>query len=316
MKRLLPVLAVIGLVLAVAASFAAEKRPAPAAPIALPARAPFASYVGGAGVVEASSENVAVGAPAEGIVTRVAVRVGDRVRAGDPLVLLDDRVARAAAAVSAARAGRARAAVEEAAALEREAEGAVGRVDRLADRRAVSDEEIERRRSALAVARARTALARADLEAAQADVGARRAELDRLTVRAPLDGEILKVDVRPGELAGGPNARTLVRMGAVERLHVRVDVDENDAWRFRPGTRAVAFVRGNRELSAELAFVRVEPLVTPKTALTGDPTEKVDTRVLQVVYAFDPASLPAWVGQQLDVFIETPGAVAAAGRAP
>jgi HlyD family secretion protein len=52
----------------------------------------------------------------------------------------------------------------------------------------------------------------------------------------------------------------------------------------------------------------VEPYVTPKTSLTGSSTERVDTRVLQVIYSFDRNALPAYVGQQMDVFIETPEA--------
>jgi hypothetical protein len=87
-------------------------------------------------------------------------------------------------------------------------------------------------------------------------------------------------------------------------LHVRVDIDENDAWRLVPGAPARAFVRGNSRLSTELSFVRVEPYVVPKRSLTGDSTERVDTRVLQAVYSFDPKSLPVYVGQQMDVFIE------------
>jgi hypothetical protein len=85
---------------------------------------------------------------------------------------------------------------------------------------------------------------------------------------------------------------------------VRVDVDENDAWRFQPASKAAAFVRGNRELKADLSFVRVEPYVLPKRSLTGESTERVDTRVLQVVYAFDRGVIPVYVGQQMDVFIE------------
>ena len=44
----------------------------------------------------------------------------------------------------------------------------------------------------------------------------------------------------------------------------------------------------------------------PKKSLTGDSAERVDTRVLQVLYSFDPKSLPVYVGQQMDVFIEAP----------
>jgi len=44
----------------------------------------------------------------------------------------------------------------------------------------------------------------------------------------------------------------------------------------------------------------------PKRSLTGDSTERVDTRVLQVLYRFDRGDLPVYVGQQMDVFVEAP----------
>ena len=120
-----------------------------------------------------------------------------------------------------------------------------------------------------------------------------------------VDGEVLQVKVRPGEYAqAGPLATPLMLLGDVSKVHVRVDIDENDAWRFRPGAKAQAFVRGNRDLQAALEFVRVEPYVVPKRSLTGESTERVDTRVLQVLYSFDPRELPVYVGQQMDVFVE------------
>ena len=66
----------------------------------------------------------------------------------------------------------------------------------------------------------------------------------------------------------------------------------------------MAFVRGNPDLKTSLKFERIEPYVVPKISLTGESAERTDTRVLQVIYSFDPASLPAYVGQQVDVFIE------------
>ena len=101
-------------------------------------------------------------------------------------------------------------------------------------------------------------------------------------------------------------ATPLLLLGNVEPLHVRVDVDENDAWRVRPEAPAVAFVRGNRALETPIHFARFEPYVVPKRSLTGDTTERVDTRVLQVLYQFHPGDLPVYVGQQMDVFIEAP----------
>ncbi|MEY2746039.1 MAG: hypothetical protein RL112_1081, partial [Planctomycetota bacterium] len=137
---------------------------------------------------------------------------------------------------------------------------------------------------------------------------AARADLERTAVRSPIDGVVLQVEVRPGEYAPiGVAARPLLLLGDLSRLHVRVDIDESDAWRFKEGAGARAFVRGNRELAVDLEFVRSEPYVLPKRSLTGESTERVDTRVLQVVYAFDPARLPVRPGMQMDVFVDAGG---------
>ena len=161
-------------------------------------------------------------------------------------------------------------------------------------------QEVTTRRDAVAVAVAKLAQSRADLQATQTN-------LERLTVRAPVEGQVLQLKVHLGEFAQtGVLAQALILLGRVDPLCVRVDVDENDAWRVKPGAPAVGFLRGNREIKTPLKFVRFEPFVIPKTSLTGDTTERVDTRVLQVVYSFERGELPIYVGQQMDVFIEAP----------
>jgi len=76
------------------------------------------------------------------------------------------------------------------------------------------------------------------------------------------------------------------------------------ASRVRPGTKAEASVRGNPELKTALHFEYIEPYVVPKKSLTGESTERVDTRVLQVIYSFHRGTFPVYVGQQMDVFID------------
>ena len=83
-----------------------------------------------------------------------------------------------------------------------------------------------------------------------------------------------------------------------------MDVDERGLPRFRPAANAVAYPRGETSQQLRLRFVRLEPLAIPKKALTGDNTERVDTRVLQVIYAIEP-SREVYVGQQVDVFIRS-----------
>ena len=93
-------------------------------------------------------------------------------------------------------------------------------------------------------------------------------------------------------------------VGIIGFSHIRVDVDEHEAWRVRPEATATAAVRGNTNLKTPLTFVRFEPFVVPKKSLTGDSTERVDTRVLQVIYRVENDALPLFVGQQMDIFIE------------
>src|SRR5262249_52001808 len=130
-------------------------------------------------------------------------------------------------------------------------------------------------------------------------------DLDKTITKAPIDGAILKVNVRLGEYAAaGVLSAPLMTMGSIEPLHMRVDVDEADAWRVRSDSPAIARLRGNPAIAVALSFVRFEPYVLPKRSLTGDTTERVDTRVLQAIYAFRPNNFPAFVGQQVDVFIK------------
>ena len=97
----------------------------------------------------------------------------------------------------------------------------------------------------------------------------------------------------------------LILLGDTETLQVRADIDEVNAPLVVPGSPAVAYLKGfQTDRAISLTFDRIEPYIVPKRSLTGDNRERVDTRVLQVIYQFDRPSFPIYVGQQVDVFIE------------
>ena len=150
-------------------------------------------------------------------------------------------------------------------------------------------------------------IARANIRLAEAQVKQIQADIDRSLVKAPVDGKVLQVNVRPGEYVGAPPSQALVVLGSVAKLHVRVDIDEHDIPRayplFKGGVPAVASPRGDPSQKIPLAFVRVEPDAIPKKSLTGDNTERVDTRVLQVIYRVDRDEPGLYVGMQVDVFL-------------
>ncbi len=315
-NKLLPILASLGLVVAVAVAVSSERKTPPAQPIAEPAQAPYKAYIGGAGIIEASTDNINIGTSIAGLVKHVRVAVGDRVTAGQPLFEIDDRELQAEALIKKASLIKAQATLEEAKASLKDYESQYALVRGATDGRAVSVDDVQKRRDALTLAKAKIESAKAAVVYAESDLKLTQSNIERLTVRAPLDCEVLRVNVRPGQYAAtGVLDTPLMMLGNSDVLHVRVDIDENDAWRFQRGSRATLFLRGNRDLNAEVSFVRVEPYVTPKTSLTGSSTEKTDTRVLQVIYGFARSKLPVYVGQQMDVFIEIPDSTDAGGRA-
>jgi HlyD family secretion protein len=140
------------------------------------------------------------------------------------------------------------------------------------------------------------------------------AEYGRAFVRAPSDGTILVVNVRPGEFATQGEANPPIVMGQLDPLHVRVDIDEADLPRFKEGTSAVALRRGAPDIRIPLTFIRAEPLVAPKRTLAGSANERVDTRVLQVIYAADGLAAGLRPGQIVDVFIDIAPAMPAAAN--
>jgi multidrug efflux pump subunit AcrA (membrane-fusion protein) len=292
---LLPGLALLGFAIALAiviyASLPVRKSP----PSAQQVVAPFDSYVAGVGIAEAGRGNVAVGTAMSGVVAGLDVRVGDRVRAGDPLFRIDDRDLRAKLAVAQARAAEA----DSALAKPRHRLEFLSRLQSR-DRGAVSAQLLSDARDDVRAAESALVLARAEVSQIQTDI-------DRSQVRAPSPGRVLQVNTRVGEFVegGGQSAPPLL-LGDDSRVFLRVDIDESDAWRIRPEASARAYVRGNRNLAAVLRFEYLEPYVAPKVSMTGQSTERADVRVLQVVYSFERGRLPVYLGQQMDVFIAAP----------
>jgi multidrug resistance efflux pump len=346
-KFALPLLAVAGLAFAAFKVVDERKSPPPSKPLISPPLRPKFRSIAGAGLIEARMENIPIGSPTPGVVWEVFVKINDLVKKGDPLFRIDDRALRAELKVGQAmllsaeaqlhklRAAPrpedlppAEAAVAEAKARLANAEVSVMRSSRLYEVSAGPASDYDRDRFAAAEARATLAKATADLvrlqrgsweedlriaeaavEQAKGQLESTQTELDRLTVRALTDGQVLQVNVRPGQFAALAWKEPLIVLGDVRRLHVRVDIDEQDLPLFRPGAKAVATLKGRPHARFTLEYVKVEPYVIPKRSLTGDNSERVDTRVLQAIYALpDDRPIPLFVGQQMDVYLEAAAA--------
>ncbi|MBU7580667.1 MAG: efflux RND transporter periplasmic adaptor subunit, partial [Porphyrobacter sp.] len=251
-----------------------------------------------------ASEIIDIGSALWGLVPAVRVRPGARVAKGDVLFTVDARAARAQLDQATAAIGEARAAIAEAAAAQSTARQQLALYRGLADPAAVSRAEVIRAEGEEAAATSRLNLARARLASAQASAAAARTEIERLVIRAPIAGEILAVNIRSGEFVAtqGGSSQPFIQMGETNPLHVRVDIDENEVSRVAMGEAAVISPRGAAELHVKATFVRAEPQVVPKRSLTNSAAERVDVRVLQLIYALPPSDAFR-VGQQIDAFI-------------
>lgn len=281
-----------------------ESQVIPPPRVAPPAK-PFEHTVAATGLLEALSENVSVGVPVPGLVTRVFAEVSAKVKKGDPLFAMDDRELQAMTGVQKAAVDVAWANLEVARAQLTKAQDMLDRLKGVTDQRAISQDDLRNRANDVLVAKAETTASEAALASAQASQRQTEMLLDRLTVRAPRDGTVIQVNSREGEYASPGAKNAPMVLGDLEQLQVRADVDEQNAPRVRPGSAAKAYIKGDTVNAIPLTFVRIEPFVIPKQSLTGSSTERVDTRVLQVIFSLQrPADKPLYVGQQVDVFID------------
>jgi len=309
--------------------------------------------IGAVGLVEPSSQLIKIGTNISGIVEKVFILPGSKVKAGDPLFALDRRALKAVLAqrhsefaVAKAELQETRAGIPALLAIIKMAQAEVGAAKaetddfidlvriakQLESGSGISEREKKRRQillrrsqSKLLEAQAKLIKAKAELslfdedkggasiavklsilEKTQAAVKLAETNLDLGVIRAPISGTVLQVNVRNGEFAlAGDSDQPLMLLGNTDSLHVRVDVDEEEIHRFRSDTKAVATIRGSPDRKIELSFVRTEPLVVPKRSLSGRIEERVDTRVLQIIYKIENDERTIFPGQLLDIFISS-----------
>lgn len=286
---------------------AEREMPQSSDPPLAPAPKPYAQSVSATGILEALSENVAIGVPVPGLVVDVKAKVNQQVKKGDLLFLLDDRDLRSQEFTSMAKLEVAKARITVSEAQLSKLKSQLARLVSINDPRAVSVDDLENRKQDVAVAEAQLAAARADRGATESELKSIGLLIERLSVRSPRDGTVIQVNIRAGEYASTSPKTPAMIVGETASLQVRADVDEQNATRVRPGQKGHASLKGDPSVTFPLEFVRVEPYIIPKVSLTGAGTERVDTRVLQVIFSLKrPENTPIYVGQQVDVFIEAP----------
>ena len=299
-----------------------------------------AHLVGGNGIVEPAGREVKLASQVTGVVSAVHVKEGDVVVAGAPLIELESSQQRAAAVAADADVALANAELsrmlnglrgEDVEATIAESDAAKSRADlsstslarteTLAKGGAVSADELDRARSqtrdASALARAADArrraamagsrpedvlVARTRLVSAKARRDEARARLEQLTLRAPREGEVLQVKVCVGEYYT-PSAGPLAILGDTKTLQVRMDVDERDIAKVVLGARASIEADAFRGRKFTGRVSEIGRRMGRKNVRSDDPTERIDTKILEVVVELD-ATAGLVPGQRVMSYID------------
>lgn len=300
--------------------------------------------IAAAGRVEPASEEITVGPELDGRIRQMLVEEGDDVKAGQSLAILENsdfaaRVALAQALITERRAvldrlanGSRKEERAESAAVVREARAAldlaISEHDRrrtLLDRGAISRSEFDAtdrevrtltarldavsERSALVVAGPRDEdkrEAEAAVKSAEAGLAEAQAMLDKTVIRSPIAGRILRKHRRVGESVSANSATPIVTLGDCRVLRVRIEVDEADVAQLHLGQTAwvTAQAYGDHHFTGHV--IRIGQKLGRKNVHTDDPSERVDTKVLEALMELDPGQvLP--MGLRVDSFINVAG---------
>ncbi len=284
-------ISLLGLAIALGAIYYGDMEKA-GSNVALPSiKLPYKNFIAGTGIVEAGSKNITIGSQVTGVVKKVFVASGDKVHKGDLLFSIDDTKAKTHLPVL-------EAAVQTALAKMQSAKHQLDIIKKMKNVSAsmVTKEKYTQLLDAYNEAKESVKLAQQKREALLET-------LKLYKVYAPIDGIVLRSNLTVGSYF---EAQSKALILGSESYNVKVNINEFDTWKFQKGAEATAFIRGNPEQKVELSYLYTIPMVTPKTNLTGSPTEQTDTRVLQVVYKVkNTPDFPLYVGEMLDVFIKT-----------
>lgn len=312
-----------------------------AAPASRAAASPTILAAGG--LVEPASEERIIIPQLSGRLARVHIEEGDVVHAGQLIAEIENAEYRAAldAAVAqvalrdaelarlrngARREELAEAAAALAAAQAREALAKADRerIEPLLARKLASQAQVDAARAQAAAATAERERAAAtltllragaraeDLAAAEAALAAVRAERDRAQamfdksqILSPIDGRVLKRDLREGETVVALSPLPLARLGDLARRTVRADIEELDIGRVAVGQRAHVTSDAFPGQRFEGRVARVSQRMGRRNQTSGDPAEKQDAKILEALVELD-GEPPLPVGLRVDVFIDAP----------
>lgn len=318
-NRLIFIVSALGAVLGLFSAFVFGQQNQALPPAYNPAANPYPSGIYANGIVESeqsTGENINIYPEVTGPIVRIAASEGQHVRKGDILIAIDDSVQRLTAEQQKAAFEASLAQIVNAEAVLKSARDTLAKDEKsfALDPKSVSRDVLDTQRNAVKIAETNVEVVKRQSVTLDRSYAAAAALLAKYTIRAPVDGVVLSVEAAQGSYVSPQGAydsytqamQPLIVMGtAPKSLEVRTYIDEILVPRLENARHidAVMFIRGT-DRRIPLSFVRIQPYVSPKIELSDEREERVDVRVLPVIFRFEkPANLSLYPGQLVDVYV-------------
>jgi membrane fusion protein, multidrug efflux system len=202
-----------------------------------------------------------IAAERDGHVTQIAVQIGDHVRKGQVLAVLDDRMLRSICDAQRARVASLHAQVAEWEAEQKSVEADLRRADIMRSEKIRSEEDWEHVKYKLDETVAEVARYRAEEAAASADLESASLQLEQSRIVAPFAGVVGRSSVRPPQEV--KKGDVLFWITAVAPLHVLFTVPESAMAHFSVGTPLELTTADYPELRQAARILHVSPVVDP-----------------------------------------------------
>ena len=213
------------------------------------------------GIAEPARQAV-LAAPLSGVLMSVKVREGDQVKPGQILAVMDNRIA-AAELQYAKVTSRQTAEIGQAQVTLQHAKSLLLRLLSVEDRRALSELEVEQATNRRDQAAALLDAVREQASSAGAKLELAKTRLEVHNIRAPLAGQVIRVDAQPGQTLSGPEP--VVHIVDMRTLRVSLRVPVTFFGKLEPGDgyHLAASAPVNRSVPATL--VACEPMIDAAT---------------------------------------------------
>jgi HlyD family secretion protein len=156
-----------------------------------------------------------------------------------------------------------------------------------------------------AIRLAETQIREFDAQIREAETRVRTAEanLTKTIVKSPITGVILRKRLHDGESISPDNPKGIVTIADTSALRVRVDLDETDVAKIKLGQSAYVTADAYNEQKFTAKVIKIGQILGRKNVRTERPTEKVDTKILEVLLELDKGqNLPLQL--RVDAYIE------------